>query len=184
MVEANCHRTPFTCLAAYNRWMNRKLYAACSTLSSEAVDQNSGAYFGSILATLNHILVGDLIWLNRFAAADGNPFPSLNQLSEFPKPSRLDQVLFGDFSELSLARDRLDDVICEFAEELTRADDGQLVRYSNMAGVASNKPLTMLIWHVFNHQTHHRGQVSTLLSQQGIDLGVTDLLELIPDASS
>ena len=53
--------------------------------------------------------------------------------------------------------------------------------YKNMSGVDSSRNFGELILHFFNHQTHHRGQVSTLLSQHGIDIGVTDLLSLIAE---
>lgn len=159
--------------------MNDKLYACCDQLSDEQLSQGRGAFFGSVLATLNHILVGDLIWLGRFAQ---NPagVALLEGLSGLPVPSRLDQLLYEDFAALGKVRAELDKQLVSFVETL---DDQQLaadIFYSNTKGEKHCQRLSYLLLHLFNHQTHHRGQVTTMLSQLDLDVGMTDLLFALP----
>jgi uncharacterized damage-inducible protein DinB len=94
----------------------------------------------------------------------------------------LDEILYQDLASLREARFKMDEVIIAFAKELTTSHLQQALSYKNSKGEAQNKPFELLVLHFFNHQTHHRGQISTLLNQSGIDLGVTDLLLQIPDA--
>jgi len=167
-------------MAAYNEWMNAKLYAAAATLPAAELAAERGAFFGSILGTLNHLVVGDTVWLKRFAEHPSR-HAALEPVRRLERPRALDQVLFTDFGELSAHRRMLDGAIVRWAAELTNADLEQVLRYASMKGVVSHKRLFDLVMHLFNHQTHHRGQATTLLSQAGVDVGVTDLLMLIPD---
>ncbi len=167
-------------MATYNQWINDKLYAAANSLPPEALSADRGAFFGSIIGTLNHIVVGDTLWLKRFAA-HASPFRSLDPVRALDAPEALDEILFADLPQLSARRSMIDTVICRWAEELTDADLEQVIVYTNMQGVAAKKPLAPLLVHFFNHQTHHRGQATTLLTQTGQDVGVTDILALMPD---
>jgi uncharacterized damage-inducible protein DinB len=170
-------------LARYNAWMNARLYDGAAKLSPAALAQERGAFFGSLLGTLNHLVVGDTIWLQRFAT---HPSASraLEPMREIPRPTSLDEVVFTDLATLRGRREQLDSVISRWAAELTEADLDHVLEYTNMKGVVSRKPLHALLLHFFNHQTHHRGQATTLLSQAGVDVGVTDLLALIPDVEA
>ncbi len=167
-------------MANYNEWMNNKLYAAARTLPAEALAAERRAFFGSIIGTLNHILVGDTIWLQRFAAHPAG-HSSLDPIRRLPAPPALDAVLFADIDALFSQRQMLDQTIKQWAAQLTEADLLETLRYRNVKGVAMAKRFSSLVMHFFNHQTHHRGQVSTLLFQSGVDIGVTDLLALIAD---
>jgi len=167
-------------MAAYNEWMNAKLYEAAAKLPPAELAAGRKAFFGSILGTLNHLVVGDTIWLKRFAAHPAR-HAALEPVRALEQPKALDQVLFTDFGELSARRRMLDGVILRWAAELSDADLEQGLRYASMKGAVSHKRLFDLLMHFFNHQTHHRGQATTLLSQAGVDVGVTDLLVLIPD---
>jgi len=162
-------------MASYNQWMNEKLFAKAGELSAAELAKERGAYFGSILGTLNHIMVGDLLWFSRFAL-NKHCRESLPWLSDFPKPTSLSDILFDDFSELTATRKELDALIVEFSEAFTDELLAQPISYRNMAGEKHTRPLGPLLQHFFNHQTHHRGQVTTLLFQAGIDPGPTDLL--------
>ncbi len=171
--------THFQYMANYNQRLNTQVYEAAEQLSSEELAADMGAFFKSILGTLNHILVGDLFWLNRFAAIES--FTSLQALKDFPKPNKLDQILFEDFQQLKQSRIKLDSLISEWLHtNATETDFQQNLTYKNSKGEASTRNFGELLHHLFNHQTHHRGQVSTLLSQKGIDVGVTDFLIDIP----
>jgi uncharacterized damage-inducible protein DinB len=151
--------------AAYNAWMNGKVYSAAAGLSDEARRTDRGAFFGSIHGTLNHLLWGDQMWMSRFA---GTPKPAAT--------IRESRNLIGDFGELRAGRERFDAVIVDWAARLD--PDwlvGDLTWFSGAAGREVTKPKWLLVTHMFNHQTHHRGQVHCLLTQCGVDPGDTDL---------
>jgi len=167
-------------MAEYNEWMNLRLYQAAGRLSPQQLLADRKAFFGSLLGTLNHIVVGDTIWLQRFAAHPAN-HTALDPIRQLPAPQSLDQVLFTDFATLSKHRQFLDRVIKQWAASLAEQDLNCVLRYANMKGVVSNKRFFSLVMHFFNHQTHHRGQAATLLFQSGQDVGVTDLLAVIPN---
>jgi len=169
-------------LARYNEWMNNKLYEAAGSLSSEELAADRGAFFGSLLATLNHIAVADTIWLKRigshprFAAA-------LAPVAALPAPSALDQPLFDSLPVLRERRAWLDQLILDWTAGLDEAGLDAIITYRRLNGEANNRQLGLLLLHFFNHQTHHRGQATTLLSQAGVDVGATDLLLLVPDVA-
>ena len=153
-------------LAAYNAWMNDKLYAACATVPEEERKRDRGAFFSSIHGTLNHLLLADLIWLGRF---HGKPYPVRS----------LDQELYPDFADLRSVREATDETIASWAGGLT--EERLAARLEFTSGITKKTyapPLWKLALHFFNHQTHHRGQLTTLLHQTGIDYGVTDLMML------
>lgn len=173
--------TEHLCLMAdYNQWMNANVYDAAATLSAEELAKNRGAFFGSIIGTLNHIVVADTIWLQRFAPML-QTHQELNVIRELNPPQSLDETLFSNLEALYERRKTLDNTLTQLAKSMTPTELNQAVSYTNTKGIASTKNLFSLLMHVFNHQTHHRGQVTTLLSQAGVDLGVTDLVAIIPN---
>ena len=172
-------RSHVVLMAAYNEWMNVKLYEAAGKLPSQELVSDKKAFFHSISGTLNHILVADTIWLKRFAKHPSHHL-ALDSVRKLKTPLSLDELLFTDFGELFHQRKWLDRIIKDWAMELTGEDLSYALLYTNMKGIKAKKNFFSLIMHFFNHQTHHRGQVTTLLSQNGIDIGVTDLLALIP----
>jgi len=168
-------------MAEYNAWMNAKVYEAAGKLPPEQLAQDRGAFFGSILGTLNHLLVADTIWLKRFAMHPSQ-FAALEAVRSLPLPERLDTMLFTDLAPMTVHRVWLDGVITSFADTVTDAELASTLHYANTKGIPYSRQLSGVLMHFFNHQTHHRGQVSTLLTQAGVDIGATDLLVLIPDA--
>ena len=169
-------------MAAYNEWMNTKLYEAAERVPTEDLARDRGAFFGSIIGTLNHLVVGDTIWLKRFAEHPSNP-KALDPVRALPQPTALNEIVFADLTRLAQRRKVIDAAIKAWAAALTQADLDHVLQYANTKGVKSQRRLGSLVMHFFNHQTHHRGQASTLLFQAGQDVGVTDLLSLIPDES-
>lgn len=150
-------------MADYNRWMNQKLYAACAKLSDDERKRDRGAFFKSIHGTLNHLLLGDRWWLPRF---NGKVYDT--------KPIGVD--LYEDFAELCAARTAMDREILEWAAGVTSQWLNEPMTWtSKLYHVTQTHPRWVLVAQMFNHQTHHRGQITTLLSQQGIDAGITDL---------
>lgn len=177
-------RTSHVCLmATYNEWMNARIYEAARSLSDEELSADKKAFFGSILGTLNHLMAGDTIWLKRFARHPANHL-ALKPMQQLANPKNLDQLLFSNIRELSEHREWLDRIIVEWARSLTEPDLGHALHYASMKGVPADKNFYSLIMHFFNHQTHHRGQVTTLLSQAGVDAGDTDLVGLVPYEAS
>lgn len=167
-------------MASYNQWMNRSVYEAASKLSTGELEKDRGAFFGSIIGTLNHIMVGDTIWLKRFSNHEAK-FSSLDYVRVIDAPVSLDTTLHLKLDTLTEARVEMDEVIVQFASELTDKTIASSLKYNNTEGQPFTRNFGFLLQHFFNHQTHHRGQVSTLLSQAGIDIGVTDLLMSIPN---
>lgn len=154
--------TIFQTYARYNVWMNESLYDGCAKLSDAQRKKDMGAFFKSIHGTLNHILVGDRMWMARFA---GKPLPALT----------LDAVVHEDFDELWSARRVLDGEITGWVANMK---DDWLAQPFTFTSIASGRtythPTWLLVLHMFNHQTHHRGQLTTLMKQWRIDPGPTD----------
>jgi uncharacterized damage-inducible protein DinB len=167
-------------MAEYNHLMNQNIYAACEALSHEVLTQNRGAFFGSILGTLNHLVVGDTLWLKRFYAADLK-INSLEPVKNLPRPEALDSILFTNLPELKSRRELLDQALLAFGKEVSEPALHNTITYKNTKGAESTKVFFSVVMHLFNHQTHHRGQITTLLSQLEIDVGVTDLVAIIPN---
>jgi uncharacterized damage-inducible protein DinB len=152
-------------LARYNRWQNENLYGVADTLSDAERRHERGAFFGSIHGTLSHLLWADRIWMSRFA---GTPRPA----GGIPESVSL----YGDWSELKRERAAFDGVIVDWAERLD--DDalaGDLTWFSGAIKAEVSRPKWLLLTHMFNHQTHHRGQVHCMLTQAGGKPGDTDL---------
>ncbi|WP_341677206.1 DinB family protein [Niveibacterium sp. SC-1] len=159
-------------MAHYNEWMNRRLYAACAALDEAALREDRGAFFGSIFATLEHLVWGDTAWLARFhGEAVGKPPQGGSQ--------------YADFAALRAAREALDARILDWAQGLDEDWlQGSLTWTSKLYGFTETQVRWVLVTQMFNHGTHHRGQVTTLLSQLGVDMGVTDvpMLPLLREA--
>ena len=164
-------------MASYNQWMNRKLYDAANTLTDAELVMDRRAFFGSILGTLNHLALGDTVWLKRFALHPAG-YPVLAPLAAIATPTDLKQLAFADIRELSAHRARLDQLIIDWVHTVRETDLDHRLHYHNMRGIAADKNFFSLLVHFFNHQTHHRGQATTLLTQAGVDVGDTDLLAL------
>jgi uncharacterized damage-inducible protein DinB len=168
-------------MANYNTWMNDRLYDEARKLPVDELMIDRKAFFGSIFATLNHIAVADTLWLRRFATHPAN-YPALQMAQAWPTPKSLGSPLFDDIGRLSSHRQVLDQTITDWAASIEEHELDHLLTYTNSRGVVSSKPFFGLVMHFFNHQTHHRGQATTLFSQCGVDVGVTDLLAIIPNA--
>ena len=166
-------------LARYNRWMNQRLYVACDTLTDVQRKADQGAFFKSIHHTLTHLVLADKMWLARFAQ-QGLVITALPpELLTIPEGSDYTSDLHPDWHDLKHTRDALDAAIEQWLATMQTEFLTSSMRYSNTKGVARVHPVWQALTHFFNHQTHHRGQVTTLLSQLGVDVGVTDLIALV-----
>lgn len=169
MTKPDMIAPPWPNFARYNRLANETLYAACAMLSGTEYKRNLGAFFGSIHGTLNHLLLGDRIWMTRF---EGGTHSSAD----------LGAILFEKFDDLREARERMDRRIERFFSDLPPGFAQRSLRYVNNSGFDSEDPAEVILPHFFNHQTHHRAQVHTMLSQLGHKPPVLDLHRMLrPD---
>lgn len=160
-------------MARYDRWQNRSLIAAADTLTDAERWQDRGAFFGSIAQTLNHILWDHRVWLARQMGdeAKASEIGTRHPYTNVPH----------DWADYKRERAALDDEIAAWSDRLTQADLNRSVRW--MRGdklVETNFGFNIV--HMFNHATHHRGQVHAILTAAGIDPGSTDLPMLPDDA--
>lgn len=163
-------------LAGYNTAFNHQLMDACESLDDAARKLQRGAFFGSIHATFNHLLWADTMWLGRFAA-QGEGFAALPAaLLALPEGARFETELHADWPGLRAHRARLDAAIESWLKTLPGDFVQRTMRYANTRGVQREHPMWKALTHFFNHQAHHRGQITTLCSQAGVDVGVTDLI--------
>ncbi len=160
-------------MARYNAWQNRSLLAAADTLDEAARQAGRGAFFGSIAGTLNHILWADRVWLLRLAGGAG---PRAGAIPESVAETT-------DWAAYKAERAETDARLTDWAARLDEAAlAGVLSWYSGAAGREVSRPRAMLVAHLFNHQTHHRGQVHAMLTAAGARPGPTDLAFMPADA--
>jgi uncharacterized damage-inducible protein DinB len=150
-------------MAEYNAWMNDKVYAACAGMTDAERKADRKAFFKSIHSTLNHLLWGDRAWFGRFNSHDyGQP--------------KVGNDLYADFAELKREREATDIAMLEWTKKLdAKWLESELTWKSGIDGKTRTLPYWVVVTQMFNHQTHHRGQLTTLLAQGGIDIGETDL---------
>lgn len=163
--------TPITCsylrsMAYYNSWMNGKIYETAARLPAEEIARDRGAFFKSILGTLNHLLAADMVWIDRFKSRSLR-FTDLKSLRhETLEPLRAERIA-------------VDAEIMDWAAVVDDKWLAQPFTFTSILTPATHTyPASVLVMHFFNHQTHHRGQVTTLLTQAGVDVGVTDIIGL------
>ena len=141
----------FRQFAGYNRWANAQLYAAALALPPDVFARPIGVFFGSLPATLNHLLATDQIWLQRLTGSGD-------------APNRLDAILHDDRIALARARIAEDARIVALIDSYDEAALATDVAYANMSGQPQRQPRADILLHLFNHQTHHRGQAHACLS--------------------
>jgi uncharacterized damage-inducible protein DinB len=156
----------FIKLAHYNKWANDRLYEAISQLSATEFEQDCDVFFKSIQGTLNHILVADLAWLGRL---EKNPRTDL----------RLNDILYADFSSLQVARVEQDTRIIDFCEIIDEQFLNEILNYQSISAGAYEAEVKMILGHVFNHQTHHRGHVHACLTRLGKPAPDMDLMYFV-----
>jgi uncharacterized damage-inducible protein DinB len=159
--------THFQTMARYNTGANKRLYAACAQLSDADYRRERTGAFRSVHLTLNHILLGDRLWMARFTDPEIQTTPPLHT------------ELYHDFSSLRAARESEDARIQEFMDALGEGFLQREVTYVNNAGRPCADPAPLILAHVFNHQTHHRAQIQMMLSGTPIDPPSLDMHRVI-----
>ena len=162
----------FASLARYNQWANRRIYAAVGELPPEEIDAPRIGFFPSLLKTFNHLIVADRIWLSRLTGiAD-------------PEMRSLDQIVAAEFAALTAARAALDQRIVACVNDLPAARLSAVLSYKTTAGVAHETPIALVLGHMFNHQTHHRGQAHGMLSGTRVPPPSLDLIAFLREEGS
>lgn len=157
-------------MARYNAWQNRQLKLAFARLDETALHAERGAFFGSIFGTANHLLWGDTRWLSLLTGSPGPELPGSDSV-------RMTRTL-GDWE---IARFRTDAALLDWANRLRSVDlTGPLSWHSGILGREVSKPRGLCIAHMFNQQTHHRGQIHAMLTAAGVEAPVTDVI-FMPD---
>jgi len=145
----------FAMMAAYNAWANRRVYEAAALLDDEAYRRDTGAFFKSLHGTLNHLLAADRIWMKRFTG-------------EGDAPAALDSILHDTLPALTLAREAEDRRIIDWVDGLSREALAGRFTYMTVTDLRTvSQRLSPALAHLFNHQTHHRGQAHTILTSLG-----------------
>jgi len=154
----------FRQLAAYNRWANARLYTAAWDLSEQAYRLHIGVFFGSLHGTLNHLLLTDRLWLKRLTG-------------EGDHPNQLNAIIYDNRADLTRARMAEDNRLIAVINKFDDAALASLLSYKTTSGMPHSQALSTILMHLFNHQTHHRGQAHGCLSiLTGAEPPVLDLL--------
>lgn len=152
-------------MARYNRWQNDRMARAMEGLTLAALTRDRKAFFGSILATANHIIWADTMWLSRL---DGLAGPGCDMKAGLE--------LTPTFAAWSAERFRADGRLTTWAEDVSQVDlSGNLTWFSGAIGEEVTRPMGLIVTHMFNHQTHHRGQIHAMLTAAGVTPEDTDL---------
>lgn len=145
----------FVMMANYNQWANARLLRMAATLEDVLYRKNAGAYFGSLHGTLNHLLVADRIWMHRLTGTGSHP-------------EKLDAILFADLPTLHAARVEEDRRIVTFVQSLDEPAFEEMWDYRTLNGTPCRQRRREILAHLFNHETHHRGQAHAILTGLGI----------------
>lgn len=145
----------FRRLAAYNAWANARLYDAATALTDFERKRDVKGYFASLHGTLNHLMVADRIWLKRLTGTGD-------------APAALGAILFEAFTELREAREAEDERLSTYVAGLDPAAYQKTLAYQDTRGEGKALPVKLVLTHLFNHQTHHRGQATQMLRQLGV----------------
>ena len=152
-------------MSRYNRWQNQWMFHAADQLSANERQMDRAGFWGSIESTLSHIYWGDRMWFSRFDLVDA-PDVAIGDSSKF----------VSNWSDLTEKREHLDKLVIKWSDDFEEGPIlGSLEWFSGAANKDVKAPLSMVLPHIFNHQTHHRGQVHAMLTAAGATTQDTDL---------
>ena len=165
----------FELLAEYNAKTNQELLGILGAQTPELLSRPAGAYHGSILGVLNHILQADALWLRRFAHQLPELGPVAKELPDF-KLGSLKDVVWDSLAVFQPVREKVDGLLRRAVQAIPPVSYPQILEYRNIKGEPQRKVIWRTLLHVFNHQTHHRGQVAALLDQFGVANDYSNLI--------
>jgi uncharacterized damage-inducible protein DinB len=148
-------KTHFVMMANYNAWANARLFRMAGALTDELYRREVGAYFKNLHGTLNHLLVADRIWMHRLTGTGD-------------QPNKLNANLFDDLASLHAARVEEDGRLLGFVQGLAEPAFEEFLDYRMLNGALQRQRRREILAHLFNHQTHHRGQAHAILTVLGV----------------
>ncbi|WDE07977.1 damage-inducible protein DinB [Thalassomonas viridans] len=172
----------FRMLSRYNIRINRQLLNCCRQLSTQALNKETHSFFPDVISYWNHLLFGDLILMRRLVANQLGGF-ILSDFNGFPEPVSPQDIYHRELEDICILRERLDQLMLAFFAELTDDECRKTMSYTSTEGERINKCVADVCQHLFNHQAHHRGQLTCILSQLDLDYGCMDLPVLVPEGS-
>ena len=172
----------FKMMSLYNQRMNIQLMTSCLGLSNDIVEKETHSFFPNIISYWNHLLFSDLILLGRLALNHIGKL-SPEDLSEFPTPNSPQDIYYNNLSEIAVIRKKVDELLIEYCTNLTEEDCEKFITYTTTEGLPVTKAAADITQHIFNHQAHHRGQLTCVLSQFGVDYGCMDLPAIVSEGS-
>jgi uncharacterized damage-inducible protein DinB len=172
----------FRMMSLYNQRMNDRLMASCLVLSNDVLEKESHSFFPNIISYWNHILFGDLILVGRLALNHIGKL-SPQDLSAFPTPNAPQDIYYDNLLDIAILRKKVDALIIQYCTNLTEDDCDKFITYTTTEGLCVTKVAGDITQHLFNHQAHHRGQLTCVLSQFGVDYGCMDLPAIVSEGS-
>jgi uncharacterized damage-inducible protein DinB len=168
-------RSHFSYLARYNRGANEYLVGRLAALPAPELSKPRGSYFGSLQGVLDHIIMCDINWLRRFRILFQDD-EALNRPRLAPPGSDWTKFEFPLFDEYRRERAVVDAIFMDWIGAADTTRFGEVLAYSDSEGRPKRYRLREALDHVFNHQTHHRGQVSQILDEMGIEHDYSNLI--------
>jgi len=172
----------FRMLSHYNQRINVQLIDCCTSLPNDILVKETNSFFSNIISYWNHILFSDLILLGRLASnhiAGISP----NDFTKFPTPKSPNDIYHNKFSDIAILRQAVDELIIKYSSNLTDDECQKFITYQTTEGETITKAVSDVTQHIFNHQAHHRGQLTCVLSQFGVNYGCMDLPIIVPEGS-
>jgi uncharacterized damage-inducible protein DinB len=166
----------FQLLSKYNAQTNAEMIGVLEKLTAEQITKDVGSFYGSILGLLNHILVSDVFGIKRFF----KQFPELEQTRNKLPTFRMEgwkDIIWPSLAALKPIRTAVDEAIQQACELLTEQQYASILEYKNWDGKTMQKPSWLVLLHMFNHQTHNRGQIALILDQMGVDNDYSGMIE-------
>lgn len=169
-------------MSLYNQRINTQLIQCCQALPTSILKKETHSFFTNIVSYWNHLLFGDLILLKRLALNNVAQL-SMDDFGDFPSPNSPNDIYYQDLLDIVDLRKRVDALIIRYCQNLSDKDCEQFISYTTTEGEQITKAVSDVTQHIFNHQTHHRGQLTCVLSQFGVDYGCMDLPVIVAEGS-
>ena len=165
----------FQLLSKYNAQANAEMMGVLEKLPAEQITKDVHSFYGSILGLLNHILVSDVFGIKRFR----KQFPELEPINPKLPTFRMEgwkDIIWPSLAVLKPLRTAVDEAIKQACDLLTEKQYASILQYKNWDGKEMEKPVWLVLLHMFNHQTHNRGQIAVLLDQMAVDNDYSGIL--------